>query len=68
MEDVKERTFKYGRYEFVWGDNDQDAKEKRLLSWIVTVTNNNNKKDKKITAGNADAELGAPMKKRRRLE
>jgi hypothetical protein len=32
MEDVKERTFKYGGYEFVWGDNNQDAKEKRLLN------------------------------------
>ncbi len=47
MEDVEERTFKYGGYEFVWGEDNQDAKEKRLLNWIVTVTNNNNKKDKK---------------------
>jgi hypothetical protein len=44
MEDVEERTFKYGGYEFVWGNDDQDPKEKRLLNWIVTVTNNNNNK------------------------
>jgi hypothetical protein len=67
-EDVEERTFKYGGYEFVWGDNNQDAKEKRLLNRIVSVKNNNNKKGQKITTGDADAELGAPMKKRRRLE
>ncbi len=46
-EDVEERTLKYGGYEFVWGDNNKDAKEKRLLNRIVTVTNNNNKKYKK---------------------
>ncbi len=68
MEDVEERTFKYGGYEFVWGKDNQDAKEKQLLNRIVTVTNSNNKKGQKITAGDADAELGAPMKKRRRLE
>ncbi len=69
-EDVEERTFKYGGYEFIWGNNNQDAKEKLLLilNWIVTVTNNNNKKGQKKTAGDADAKLGAPMKKRRRLE
>jgi hypothetical protein len=32
------------------------------------VTNSNNKKGQKLTAGDADAELGAPMKKRRHLE
>ena len=32
------------------------------------MTNNNSKKKQKITAGDADAKLGAPMKKRRRLE
>ncbi len=68
MEDIEKRTFKYGGYEFVWGDDNQNAKEKRLLNWIVTVTNNNNKKGQKITADDADAKLGAPMKKRRRLE
>ncbi len=45
--DVEERTFKYGGYKFVWGDDNQNTKEKRLLNWIVTVTNNSNKKDKK---------------------
>jgi hypothetical protein len=43
-EDVEERTFMYGGYEFVWGEDNQDAKETRLLNWIITVTNNNNKK------------------------
>ncbi len=38
------------------------------MNRIITVTNNNSKKRKKITVGDADAELGAPMKKRRRLE
>ncbi len=68
MEDVEERTFKYGRYKFVRGEDNQDANEKRLLNRIITVTNNNNKKGQKITAGDADAELGAPMKKKRHLE
>ncbi len=68
MEDVEERTFKNGGYEFEWGKDNQDAKEKRLLNRIVTVTNNNNKKGQKITAGDADAKLGAPIKKRRHLE
>jgi hypothetical protein len=37
-EDVKERTFKYGGYEFVWSNDNQDTEEKRLLNRIVTVT------------------------------
>jgi hypothetical protein len=38
------------------------------LNRIITVMNNNNKKGQKITVGDADAKLGAPMKKRRCLE
>ncbi len=38
------------------------------MNRIVTVTNNNLKKGQIRTAGDADAEFGAPMKKRRRLE
>ena len=68
-EDVNERTFAYGGCKFVWGGDNQEDKEKRLLNRIIIVTNNNSKKRQKITAGDADAELGAaPMKKRRRLE
>ncbi len=67
-EHLEERTFQYGGYKFVWGDDNQDNKEKRLLNRIITVTNNNFKKGQKRTAGDADAEFGAPMKKRRHLE
>jgi hypothetical protein len=47
MENLEERTFQYGGYKFVWGNDNQDDEEKRLLNRIVTVTNNNLKKDKK---------------------
>ncbi len=67
-ENLEERTFQYGEYKFELGGDNQDDEEKRLLNRIVTVTNNNLKKGQKRTAGNADAEFGAPMKKRRRLE
>ena len=68
-DDVNERTFKYGGFKFVWGGDNQEVEEKRLLNRIITVTTNNIKKRQRITAGDADAELdAAPMKKRRRLE
>ena len=68
MEDVNERTFTYGGCKFVWGGDNQEDEERWLLNQIITVINNNSKKRQKITDGDADAELGAPMKKRRRLE
>jgi hypothetical protein len=67
-EDVNERTFAYGGCKFLWGGDNQVDKERQLLNRIITVTNNNSKKRQKITVGDADAELGAPMKKMRRLE
>jgi hypothetical protein len=67
-ENVNERIFAYGGCKFVWGGNNQEDKERRLLSQIITVTNNNSKNRQNITAGDADAKLGAPMKKRRHLE
>ena len=39
-EDVNERTFAYGGCKFVWGGNNQEDKEKRLLNRIIIVTNN----------------------------
>ena len=67
-EDVNERTYKYSGRKFEWGGDNQADKERRLLDRIISVTNSN-KKRQTITAGeDAYAELGAPMKKRRRLE
>ena len=49
-ENLEERTFGYGGYKFVWGDDNQDKEEKRLLNRIITVTNGNLKqKGQKIT-------------------
>ena len=68
-DDDNERTFKYGGLKFVWGGDNQEVEEKRLLNRIITVTTNNSKKRQRIIAGDADAQLdAAPMKKRRRLE
>jgi hypothetical protein len=67
-EDVNERTYKYSGRKFEWGGDNQADEERRLLIRIISVTNSN-KKRQTITAGeDAYAKLGAPMKKRRRLE
>jgi hypothetical protein len=47
MEDVNERTFTYGGCKFVWGGDNQEDKERRLLIRIITMTNNNSEKKAK---------------------
>ena len=64
-ESVNERTYKYSGKKFVWGGDNQEDEERRLLIRIISVTNRNRKP---IAGEDADAELGSPKKKRRRLE
>ena len=64
-ESVIERTYKYSGSKFVWGGDNQEDEESRLLIRIISVTNRNRKP---IAGEDADAELGSPKKKRRHLE